>query len=384
MRSMTIAVVCDVPVNEKNGTAVATMNLVNGLKARGHTVRVVCPDEKMRGQPGYYVVPSINFGPLNRYVRKNGVVIARPDKATMRQALEGVDAVHVIIPFFLAYCAIHIAQELGIPVTAGFHCQAENLSNHLFLMNARAVNRLVYKIFYRYIYSRVDCIHYPTQFIRDVFETQIGRKTNGRVISNGVNSEFIRCRGPKPPEYADRYVILFTGRYSKEKSHRVLVNGVRRSKHAGQIQLIFAGDGPRKRWLKHYCKRRLPVQPVFGFFKRSELVRIINYADLYVHPAEIELEGIACLEALKCGLVPVLSDSKRSATRFFARDERNLFACNDSRDLAAKIDYWLENPIQWQACSDAYAEHAAQLSLERCMDEMEQMICSNVRLERDA
>ena len=147
MRSMTIAVVCDVPVNEKNGTAVATMNLVNGLKARGHTVRVVCPDEKMRGQPGYYVVPSINFGPLNRYVRKNGVVIARPDKATMRQALEGVDAVHVIIPFFLAYCAIHIAQELGIPVTAGFHCQAENLSNHLFLMNARAVNRLVYKIF---------------------------------------------------------------------------------------------------------------------------------------------------------------------------------------------------------------------------------------------
>ena len=80
----------------------------------------------------------------------------------------------------------------------------------------------------------------------------------------------------------------------------------------------------------------------------------------------------------------MLSDSKRSATRFFARDERNLFACNDSRDLAAKIDYWLENPIQWQACSDAYAEHAAQLSLERCMDEMEQMICSNVRLERDA
>lgn len=379
---MTIVVVCDVPVNEKNGTAVAATNLINGLRQRGHTVRVVCPDKSMQGQADCYVAPCINFGPLNGYVRKNGVVIARPDKALLRRALEGADALHVMIPFFLAGAAITLAQEMNISVTAGFHCQAENFSNHLFLMNAKRVNRRVYRIFDRYIYSRVDCIHYPTQFIRDVFESQTGRKTEGRVISNGVSNRFVRQRGEKPAAYRDKFVILFTGRYSREKSHRVLVNGVRRSRHADEIQLIFAGDGPLKPWLKRYCRHRLPVQPVFAFFPRRELVRIINYADLYVHPAEIELEGIACLEALKCGLVPVLSDSVRSATRFFALDARNLFACNNARDLAEKIDYWLEHPAQRQACSDAYARFGTQHSLDQCMDEMERMIVET--MERHA
>ena len=71
------------------------------------------------------------------------------------------------------------------------------------------------------------------------------------------------------------------------------------------------------------------------FFSRDEMLRVINSADLYVHPAEIEIEAIACLEAISCGLVPVIADSPRSATRFFALGERNLFHFNDPADLAA-------------------------------------------------
>ena len=67
---MTIVVVCDVLGEENNGTTIAAMNLIRTLTAKGHEVRVVCPDEFRRGQPGFYIVPKLNVGPFNGYVEK--------------------------------------------------------------------------------------------------------------------------------------------------------------------------------------------------------------------------------------------------------------------------------------------------------------------------
>ena len=65
---MTIVVVCDVLGEENNGTTIAAMNLVRMLIAKGHNVRVVCPDEFRRAHPGFYIVPKLNVGPFNGYV----------------------------------------------------------------------------------------------------------------------------------------------------------------------------------------------------------------------------------------------------------------------------------------------------------------------------
>ena len=48
--SMIVTVVCDVLGEENNGTTVAAMNLIRALKAKGHTVRVLCGDEERRGE----------------------------------------------------------------------------------------------------------------------------------------------------------------------------------------------------------------------------------------------------------------------------------------------------------------------------------------------
>ena len=369
---MKIAIVCDVLGEENNGTTVAAMNLIRFLKGRGHEVRVVCPDEERRGQPGFYVVPQLNAGPLNNYVRKVGVSIALADSDVLSQALHDADAVHIMTPFFLGKAAVDYARENRIPVTAGFHCQAENITSHLHLMNSQPVNQFTYKAMYRLVYQYVDAIHYPTQFIREVFEAEVG-ETNGYVISNGVNSRFVRTETERPEEWAGKFVILFTGRYGYEKSHKTLIDAAALSAHEKEIQLVFAGDGPLREELVAYG-RKLSNAPVMRFFSREEMLKVINSADLYVHPAEVEIEAIACLEAISCGLVPVIADSPRSATRFFALNDSNLFHFNDVKDLAAKIDYWIEHPEEKAQCSRQYLGYTRQFEQERCMREMEKMI----------
>ena len=369
---MKIAIVCDVLGEENNGTTVAAMNLIRFLRRRGHDVRVVCPDEKRRGEAGYYVVPQLNVGPLNEYVRKNGVSIAISDSKVLENALHDVEIIHIMTPFILGKSALEYGRKHHIPVTAGFHAQAENITNHLHLMNSRLANDLAYKTMYRLVYQYVDAIHFPTQFIREVFEKEVG-PTNGYVISNGVNDRFVKTEVKRPEEWADKFVILFTGRFGLEKSHRVLIDAVAESRHAPIIQLVFAGKGPLQQELEAYGQK-LSNPPVMRFFSRDEMLRVVNSADLYVHPAEIEIEAIACLEAISCGLVPVIADSPRSATRFFALEENNLFHYNDPADLARKIDYWFEHPREKEECSKAYQGYTKQFEQQHCMEEMEAML----------
>ncbi len=369
---MKIAIVCDVLGSENNGTSIAGMNLIRHLKSKGHQVRVLCPDKDKAGTEGFYIMPVFNAGPFNGYVEKNGVSIARTDKEKLEKALRGADAIHVMMPFFLGAAAVRYARDNEIPVTAGFHCQAENITNHFFLMDKKAVNDLTYKIMYNRVYKYVDAIHYPTQFIRDTFEKRVGR-TTGYVISNGVNEIFIKGEPKRPKALKDKFVILYTGRYSKEKNHKILIDAVSLMPERNRIQLIFAGSGPLYEDLKKYGEK-LPNKPIMEFYSREELVDVINYSDLYVHTAKAEIESIGCLEAISCGLVPVISDSPRSATRYFALSRKNIFDHKDPADLAAKILYWMEHEDEKDRCSKAYREYGKRFDQKRCMEQMEEMI----------
>ncbi len=370
---MNITVVCDVLGEANNGTTIAALNLIRAMKERGHNVRVVCSDQNRKAEEGFYIVPTLNLGPFNGYLKKNGVALSRPDSKIVSEAIEGADVVHFMTPFSLSRKAIKLAKKKGIPLTAGFHCQAENFTSHLFLKDSKIINRLFYHTVWGIAYRNCACIHYPTQFIRDTFEHTIRKDTPGYVISNGVNKAFHPVEVERDPKYDGKYLIQFTGRLSKEKTHKVLIDAVNLSKYREQIQLVFAGIGPLHDKLEKRG-RKLPNPPEFHFFSREDLVKQLNMADLYVHPAEIEIEAISCLEAIACGLVPVIANSPRSATRYFAIDERNLFHNKDAKDLAKRIDYWIEHPEERKVLVERYRGFVEQHEYEHCMDRMEQMM----------
>ncbi len=381
---MIVCVVSDVLGKANNGTTIAAYNLIRTLQAKGHEVRIVCPDKDKSGQVDYYIVPTYSFGPLDFIVEANEVSLAKGDSLVVMRAMSECDEVHVMTPFSLGRKAVKVANYLGKPVSAGFHVQAENVTAHFFFFqNIKWINKLVYWNFWNKQFKYVDAIHYPTQFIRDTFETAIKEKTPGYVISNGVNKEFHRKDIEKPDYLKDRFVIVCTGRYSREKNQAVLIKAVGLSKYNDKIQIVFAGEGPKLRKLQKMTKKLNKNPAIFRFFSRAELVDILSIADLYVHSSSVEIEAISCLEAIACGLVPLINNAKRSATRYFGLEENNLFDEDDAKDLARKIDYWIEHPKEKKACEERYAGYSKEFDFETCMERMHDMILETSKIKKE-
>lgn len=378
---MIITVVCDVLGEENNGTTIAAMNLIRYMRSQGDTVRILCADQNRIHDKDVYVVPNLDFGRLlDAYVSKVGVTLAKPDEEIIYKALAGADAVHIMMPLLLGMAAAKTAVEMNIPITAGFHMQAENFTSYIKLNKVKKANKRVYKYIYQHVYKYAVGIHYPTEFIKNEFEKNIKQSTPGFVVSNGVNSYFKKIDVKKPDALQNKIVILTTGRYAREKSQDTLIKAIKYSKHKDKIQLILAGQGIKEVYYKIISKD-LPIAPVFKLCSREEILNVINYADLYVHTAEIELEGISCLEAISCGKLTIVSDSKLSATKDFAVDDKCVFKNRSPKSLAKVIDYWIEHPVEKAECENKYLMSASVFEQNECMRKTRECICRAANID---
>ena len=163
------------------------------------------------------------------------------------------------------------------------------------------------------------------------------------------------------------------GRLAQEKRQDVILNAVKHSKYANQIQLVFAGRGPE---YDHYLKlgNQLSIPPKFVYLHKHELIQLLAQTDIYVHASDMESEAISCIEAFATSLVPVIANSELSATPQFALDGRSLFLPGNPKDLARAIDYWIEHPEEKAIMEEAYAEFAKNYSLEKSVNEFMDML----------
>lgn len=371
---MKVAIICDVLGKKNNGTSIAEYNLIEHLKKQGHEVRVLCCDEDKKGQDGFYVVPTCNIGKLGNYIlEKNGVKVAKRDKKIIAEAMDGVDLVQISTPLPVGLTAVRMAHKKGLPITASFHCQAENITSHLGMMKWHFVNHLIYRFFYSRLYKYCNAVHYPTQFIQDLFERECGHKTNGYVISNGVNKEFFEVVSDVYRN--EKFTIVCSGRYSTEKAQQLVIKAIAKCKYKDRIKLILAGSGPKEAYLRKLADK-LGVDTELNFYSRKELITMLHSANLYVHTADAEIEALACTEAIVCGLVPVIRSSKCSATKAFALDENNLF--KNVKELSKKIEFWYEHPELIQEYQAKYRSFIQRFDQAECMNKMERMLKDSI------
>jgi 1-acyl-sn-glycerol-3-phosphate acyltransferase len=123
----------------------------------------------------------------------------------------------------------------------------------------------------------------------------------------------------------------------------------------------------------------LPNPPRFEFLPPDELLRQIYKTDVYVHASDAEIEGISCIESIACGKVPIIANSKKSATPQFALDERSLFKKGNFLDLRDKLDYWIENPEERERMSKEYAKLGELYNINHSVKKMEKMFADVIR-----
>ena len=371
---MKILLVIDQFYEANNGMTISARRFAKVLANHGHEIRIVSTGRPR--DPGLYAdsysVPKQYIPFFDKLVAEQGMTFARPDDELLERAIGWADLVHFLVPFTLSHHGIMIARQLGVPYTAAFHCQPENVTSSIYLDKFKNINKLIYLWFNHYIYQYCGHIHCPSEFIANELR-KTGYRSHLHVISNGIDPDFIGLRKKeKPPELRDKFVILSVGRYSREKRQELLIKAVKMNRYADRIQLIFAGQGPNREKLEK-LGASLPNPPILNFYSKSDLLDIIAMSDLYVHAANAEIEAMSCMEAFAGGLVPVIANSEKSATPQFALDERSLFKADSPKDLSDKIDYWYENPYERQKMSLQYAAMGEKYNLEACVFEAEKM-----------
>ena len=378
---MNITIVCDLLGKQNNRTTIATLNLEKFfIYSKKHKVTVVSNDFEGTEIPeeNRCYLPNFRMGYFaTAALKRNGISLALPVKKILRKAIADADVVHIQLPFLIGINAAKIAKKMHKPVTASFHAQAENITSHFFnLIESKFVNNLIYRFVYHTMYKRCDCVHFPTKFIKDVFESEQGHETNGYVITNGVNNIF---KDKKLDRKNEKFTIVCSGRFSKEKAQHLLIEAVAKSKHRDEIKIIFAGSGPLAQKCEQLALQK-NVDAQISFFSRTDLVNLLNTANLYVHTAYIEIEAISCLEAICCGLVPLINNAHRSATKAFALEKENLFNENDTDDLTEKIDYFFEHPEVIAKLKKEYEKMQIQFDQSECLRLMEIMFSDAIDL----
>lgn len=370
---MKILLVIDQFFSANNGMTISSRRFADKLVEHGNEVRIVSTGNE--GDTEYLMQPQRIpiFDPL---ITAQGMTFAKTDTEILKKAILWADVVHFLVPFALSHNGMKLAAELGVPFTAAFHVQPENITSSVHLNKVAPINNGIYRWFNYYLYRHCTHIHCPSNFIASQLRKH-GYTGKLHVISNGIDPDFSYRKAPKTPALQDRFVILSIGRLSVEKRQDLIIEAVALSKYKDKIQLMLAGQGPRRAKLADLAKS-LNVPVDMNFYTKPELLDLIAMCDLYVHAADAEIEAMACMEAFACGLVPVISNSSKSATPQFALDGRSLFDAGDAKSLAQKIDYWIEHEKERKNMEVEYARSAEKYNLDECVKQIEEMFAEAI------
>jgi glycosyltransferase involved in cell wall biosynthesis len=167
------------------------------------------------------------------------------------------------------------------------------------------------------------------------------------VASSKLMLTLNRLTSPDPLyilDYAEKEdVILSVARLTKQKDHATLLRAFSlvQAKHPNW-KLMLAGDGPLRAALEALAKS-LSIENKVTF--KGQIENPYNEyarAKLYVMSSLHEGTPNALLEAMSCGVTPIISDSVYGALPYIENSEQ-IFNTADVRDLTNKITAFIEN-----------------------------------------
>lgn len=384
-----------------NGLSASARRTITLLRERGHDVRVLSSGTAEQAQAcnftaPEFTLPAMRFPLADAIISAQGYAFAKPERKVIKQAVDWADVVHLEEPFGLQARTAHAAKRAGKPALATYHIHPENITATIHLDGLWPLNALLLASWRRRIYALARVVQCPSDSVHQRLQ-RWGMGDKLVTISNGVGLapskpaagtkteycapggrqvETKQTPGGAQPEGEQVYRLLVVGRFSREKDQATILKAMRHSRYASQIQLVFAGRGPTEKSLRRAASRLvrdgvLKHAPSFNFFDAAGLDAQAEQADLYIHAAFIEVEGLSCLEVLRHGVVPVIAHSPLTATSQFALDAHSRFKARDPKALARSIDYWLSDNDRRQTEAQKYLNIGAHYDINDCVSRLE-------------
>ena len=369
--------------SQGNGLDESARRTVEALRAAGQEVRVLSGKnfENPDGPQPEYPMEKFHFPLMQPMLDSFGYAYADWHSPIIEEAIRWADVIHLEETFFLHHAAMNIARKLGKPITGTYHVHPENIVyNCLGFPGGNLICQLLYRYWCRVFYDNYTYLQCPTDNVRERLERH-HVKAKCFTLSNGVIPD--QCIRPtmQPANYLDKnrpLDLIYIGRTAVEKDQPTLFKAIRLSKYAKRIRLHIAGRGPK---LEEYTKMAnrlyrdgvVTYLPTVGFYNRDQLRQLAAKADLAVHCAFVEVEGMSITEALQQAVVPVIATARYSGTATYALDERSTYPAGDAKALAERIDYWFDHPQERWETGFLYAASMKQYEIADCAQALIEM-----------
>jgi len=286
------------------GSGIVATELGMELAARGHEVHFITYANPIRLDPDtprihYHEVEVSNY-PLFQYPPYSLALASRMSEVAESYDLDLLH-VHYAIPHSISALLAQqiLAPRRRLPFITTLH------GTDITLVGA---DRSYYPIT-RFSIEQSDGVTSISENLRrQTIETfEISREI--RVISNFVNCELYR------PDDAKKGAAAYASREEKLLIHvsnfrpvkRVLdcVRVLAEVRQRAPARLLMVGDGPERGPAEHLA-RELKVDHHIAFLgKQNHVERLLPLAHVLLMPSEMESFGLAALEGMACGVVPV-------------------------------------------------------------------------------
>ena len=330
-----------------DGGAIAQRRLVHELARHGHDVGVIAPGfsfknstEKDNGSTIFrtkgltllfYMDNKYHFSPFPIFQVKKIIRTFKPD------------IVDVCSPYPVGISLMVCARKYDIPVVGSIHMLPENMLSPF-------INSRYYKIMKKYSWSYlvyffnlVDWATIPTQTGANMY-TNRGLKTKITPISNGVDTKLFNPNNDggylrKKFKISKENVVLYTGRMSSEKNLDVLIKAIPHVLKNIDAHFLFCGSGGGYKQQMKRLTETLKVSDhttFIDFLDWKDYPNIYSLANLFVMPAEAELQSIVTMEAIASGL-PAIVVNKGAVPELVGLDNGLLFDSKNSKQLSSNI-----------------------------------------------
>ena len=365
---MNIALVTETFPPEVNGVAMTLSRLVGGMRARGHTVEVVRPRQKVELAAGVtdagaldYVVPGV---PIPFYsALRMGLPVTGALKKRWRERRP--DVVHIATEGPLGLAALRAAHLLKLPVTSSFHTNFHQYGGHYGL----TLGRDLALRYLRWFHNRTRCTMVPASDLKaqlgaDGFERLVvlARGVDGTLFTPAKRSETLRAQWGAAEGDP---VMIYVGRVAAEKNLALAVEAFLELQRAEpRAKFVLVGDGPERAALE----KAHPDFHYAGMRRGEELAAHYASADVFAFASVTETFGNVVTEALASGLVVLAYDY--AATREHVRDGVNGFAAKfgDREAFLAGVRTVLARRGDWPMIREEARKTAKDITWEAIFD----------------